>query len=157
MCTEAVGRAIRSIDGRPAAEVLNEWSGGALDSKLLPTMHSSRGGGGGGGGGRGGGDAPSTPRASSIVRETALLPLAVTREGGEEGEEGEEERTRSPVRLVHPRSIDADGRAVQLFAAVPEGATVHALSMRPSDLASETAGVVRRAIADTDFVVRGAL
>ena len=145
MCTEAVGRAIRSIDGRPAAEVLNEWSGGALDSKLLPTMHSSRGGGGGGGGGRGGGDAPSTPRASSIVRETALLPLAVTREG--------EERTR----LVHPRSIDADGRAVQLFAAVPEGATVHALSMRPSDLASETAGVVRRAIADTDFVVRGAL
>ena len=148
MCTEAVGRAIRSIDGRPAAEVLNEWSGGALDSKLLPTMHGSRGGRGGGG------DAPSTPRASSIVRETALLPLAVTREGGEEGEE---ERTRSPVRLVHPRSIDADGRAVQLFAAVPEGATVHALRMRSSDLASETAGVVRRAIADTDFVVRGAL
>ena len=145
MCTEAVGRAIRSIDGRPAAEVLNEWSGGALDSKLLPTMHSSRGGGGGGGGGRGGGDAPSTPRASSIVRETALLPLAVTREG--------EERTR----LVHPRAIDADGRAVQLFAAIPEGATVHALRMRSSDLASETAGVVRRAIADTDFVVRGAL
>ena len=146
MCTEAVGRSMRSIDGRPAAEVLNEWSGGALDSKLLPTMHgSNRGGGGRGGGAGGGGDAPSTPRASSIVRETALLPLAVTREG--------EERTR----LVHPRSIDADGRAVQLFAAVPEGATVHALSMRPSDLASETAGVVRRAIADTDFVVRGAL
>jgi hypothetical protein len=145
VCTEAVGRSMRSIDGRPAAEVLNEWSGGALDSKLLPTMHGSSSRGGGRGGGGGGGDAPSTPRASSIVRETALLPLAVTREG--------EERTR----LVHPRSIDADGRAVQLFAAVPEGATVHALSMRPSDLASETAGVVRRAIADTDFVVRGAL
>ena len=156
MCTEAVGRSMRSIDGRPAAEVLNEWSGGALDSKLLPTMHGSSGGSGGGRGGGGGGDAPSTPRASSIVRETALLPLAVTREGGGE-EEGEEERTRSPVRLVHPRSIDADGRAVQLFAAVPEGATVHALRMRSSDLASETAGVVRRAIADTDFGVRGAL
>ena len=41
----------------------------------------------------------------------------------------------------------ADGRAVQLFAAVPEGATVHALRMRSSDLASETAGVVRRAMA----------
>jgi len=152
--TEASGHLLRQIDGRLAGEVLDEWAGGAMQAARArqPAGAAEKG-------------APL-----NVIREFALLPLALLPPGDNEagnGEAGEQsggalepsrrgsEDGSPPCRLVHARAVHADG-SVECFGAVCCG-EVQMLATRRADLHAALAAAAADACARATHVVDAAL
>lgn len=139
--TKASGRILQEIDERPAADVLNEWMGGALDEQLLI------------GEGLVQMETIFYPLAVKHRTEQGILPSqlwhkllpARSREHGESNE----------VRLVHVRGIRRGGE-VECYGTVEEG-EVRLLQSAASDVYGTLLTLVRESVLRADFEVKGSV
>lgn len=119
--TASQGRKLMEIDGRPAAEVYNEWTGGAVRDAL------EAGGG-------------------NVLASTTLFPLSM-RVGFIAGHDSKQ----IPYYvLLHPDTVGEDG-SLSLFAEPCTGEAIRMMSGTSNSLVMRAGGVPRDAMLQGDF------